>query len=252
VFLGWSLAAAVGLPLITFTANRYGWHAVYQGIGAIGGLSALFLAWRLPGGLTGAAVDLKTWVALARNRMVVRLLAITTAQMSGQFVVFTFMGPLLKKLTDAGPERVGLVFGLYGAFGLIGIAIATRIVDSWGAYKTSLLFTSLVFIGIGGWALSAGNYPLMAVSVAIWGLGFASTNSMQQVRLVAAAPPLAPASVSLNTSVLYVGQAIGSATGGLLFGRDLLHGMGFAAAAFVVIAVVLVLQTRPAGSGRPC
>jgi predicted MFS family arabinose efflux permease len=51
--------------------------------------------------------------------------------------------------------------------------------------------------------------------------------------------------------VLYVGQAIGSATGGLLFGRDLLHGMGFAAAGFVVLAVVLVLQTRPAGTGRP-
>jgi DHA1 family inner membrane transport protein len=248
VFLGWSLAAAIGLPLITFTANRYGWHAVYQGIGAIGCLSALVLAWRLPGGLTGAPVDLKTWAALARNRMVLRLLAITTAQMSGQFVVFTFMGPLLKKLTDAGPERIGLVFGLYGAFGLVGIAIATRIVDSWGAYRTSLLFTSLLLIGIGGWALSAGHYPLMAVSVAIWGLGFASTNSMQQVRLVTAAPPLAPASVSLNTSVLYVGQAIGSATGGLLFGRDLLHGMGFAAAAFVVIALVLLLQTRPTGA----
>jgi len=72
---------------------------------------------------------------------------------------------------------------------------------------------------------------------------------MQQVRLVTAAPPLAPASVSLNTSVLYIGQAIGSATGGLLFGRDLLHSMGFAAAAFVVIAVALVLQTRPAGAG---
>ena len=54
----------------------------------------------------------------------------------------------------------------------------------------------------------------MAISVAIWGLGFASTNSMQQVRLVGAAPPLASASVSLNTSVLYVGQAIGSAIGG--------------------------------------
>ena len=249
VFLGWSLAAAIGLPLIAFTANRYGWQAVYQGIGAIGCLSVLLLAWRLPGGLTGAPVDLKTWAALARNRMVVRLLAITTAQMSGQFVVFTFMGPLLKKLTDAGPERIGLVFGLYGACGLVGIAIATRIVDSWGAYKSSLLFTSLVLIGIGGWALSAGNYPLMAASVAIWGLGFASTNSMQQVRLVTAAPPLAPASVSLNTSVLYIGQAIGSATGGLLFGRDLLHSMGFAAAAFVVIAVALVLQTRPAGAG---
>jgi predicted MFS family arabinose efflux permease len=249
VFLGWSLAAAVGLPLITFTANRYGWHAVYEGIGAIGCLSCLLLAWRLPGGLSGAPVDLKTWVALGRNGMVMRLLAITTLQMSGQFVVFTFMGPLLKALTGAGPEKIGLVFALYGAFGFIGIAIATRIVDSWGAYKTSLLFTSLILIGIAGWALSAGIFPLMAVSVAIWGLGFASTNSMQQVRLVAAAPPLAPASVSLNTSVLYVGQAIGSATGGLLFGRDLLHGLGFVAAAFVVLAVAMLLQTRPAASG---
>ena len=36
IFLGWSLAAAVGLPLITFIASRYGWRAAYGGIGAIG------------------------------------------------------------------------------------------------------------------------------------------------------------------------------------------------------------------------
>ena len=29
IFLGWSLAAAVGLPPITFIASRYGWQAVY-------------------------------------------------------------------------------------------------------------------------------------------------------------------------------------------------------------------------------
>ena len=45
------------------------------------------------------------------------------------------------------------------------------------------------------------------------GMGFGATNSMQQVRLVGAAPAAASASVSLNTSVLYVGQAIGSAIG---------------------------------------
>jgi len=73
----------------------------------------------------------------------------------------------------------------------IGIAIVTRIVDSWGAYKTSVMCIALVLTGITGWALSAGVYPLMAFSVAIWGLGFAATNSMQQVRLVSAAPELA-------------------------------------------------------------
>jgi len=245
IFLGWSLAAAIGLPLITFVASRYGWRTVYGGIGAIGCVSFLLLAWRLPGGLIGAPVDLKTWINVGRNRRIVLLLLVTTLQMSGQFVVFTFMGPLLAKLTQAGPDAIGLVFAAYGVFGFIGIAIATRIVDSWGAYKTSLLFTTLLLTGVTGWALSAGIYPLMACSVAIWGLGFASTNSMQQVRLVGAAPSLASASVSLNTSVLYIGQAVGSAIGGMLYARDLLYGAGYVSVGFVALALLTVMLTRP-------
>lgn len=135
VLLGWSLAAAVGLPLITFIASRYGWRMVYGGIGVVSCFSFFLLAWRLPGGLIGAPVDLRTWADVGRNRMIVLLLLITTLQMSGQFVVFTFMGPLLMKLTNAGPDAIGLVFALYGAFGFIGIAVATRIVDSQGLIK---------------------------------------------------------------------------------------------------------------------
>ncbi len=245
IFLGWSLAAAIGLPLITLVASRYGWRTVYGGIGVMGCVSFLLLIWRLPRGLVGAPVDLKTWTDVGGNRMIILLLSITTLQMSGQFVVFTFMGPLLAKLTGAGPDAIGLVFACYGIFGFIGIAIATRIVDSWGAWKTSVLFTVLMLLGVTGWALSAGIYPLMAASVAIWGLGFASTNSMQQVRLVGAAPALASASVSLNTSVLYVGQAVGSAVGGLLYARDLVHAAGYVAAVFVALALTMVILTRP-------
>jgi predicted MFS family arabinose efflux permease len=108
-----------------------------------------------------------------------------------------------------------------------------------------LLATALVLAGLTGWAVCAGNYPLMAGSVAVWGLGFASSNSMQQVRLVAADPPLAPASVSLNTSVLYVGQAVGSAIGGLLYARDLLHGLGFVSMGFLILALGFLLLSRP-------
>lgn len=245
IFLGWSLAAAVGLPLITFIASRYGWRAAYGEIGVLGCVSFVLLLMRLPAGLKGVPVDLKTWSAVGRSRTILLLLAITMLQMSGQFVVFTFMGPLLKKLTDAGPDAVGMVFGIYGVCGFLGVATATRIVDTWGPYRTSLLFTCLLLAGIAGWAVGAGNLVLMAVAVAIWGLGFASTNSMQQVRLVAAAPPLASATVALNTSVLYIGQAVGSAVGGLLFARELLHTLGFVAVGFVVLALVLVVLTRP-------
>jgi DHA1 family inner membrane transport protein len=251
IFLGWSLAAAIGLPLIAFVASRYGWRMVYGGIGAVGCVSFLLLVWRLPGGLIGAPVDLKTWTDVGRNRMIILLLSITTLQMSGQFVVFTFMGPLLAKLTHASPDAIGLVFALYGIFGFIGIAMATRIVDSWGAYKTSLLFTVLMLTGLTGWALTAGVYPLMACSVATWGLGFASTNSMQQVRLVAAAPGLASASVSLNTSVLYIGQAVGSAIGGVLYARDLLYSAGYVSMSFIALALLTVILTKPRRADAP-
>ena len=244
VFLGWSLAAAVGLPLITFMASRYGWRAAFGGISVTAALSFLLLMWRLPAGLVGAPVDLKTWVDLGRNRVIVVLLAITTLLMSGQFAVFTYMGPLLSKLTQVGSDAVGLVFAIYGVCGFIGIVIVSSVVDSWGPLKTSMLCVAFVLIGISGWALSAGFYPLMACSAAIWGLGFASSNSMQQVRLVAAAPELASASVSLNTSFLYVGQAIGSGLGGLLYAHDLLRGIGYAGAAFVVLALTTVILTR--------
>src|SRR5258708_36229858 len=195
-------------------------------MGGGGGVGVRVRGGGLPGGLVGGAVDLRTWVELGRNPAILVLLLITTLQMSGQFVVFTFLDPLLRRLTGAGPDAIGLVFALYGVFGFIGVVIATRIVDSWGAFKASLLFTVLVLAGVTGWSLSAGIYPLMALSVAVWGLGFASTNSMQQVRLVAAAPPLAPASVSPNTSGPFIRHGVGSAIGRLASSRDLLLGAG--------------------------
>jgi len=245
VFLGWSLAVALGVPLVTFAASHLGWREAYAVVGAIG-LVAFALLWaRLPGGLRAAPVDLKTWAAVGRNRRILALLGVSSLQTSGQFVVFTYFGPLLTGLTGAGPAEIGLVFALYGVFGFVGSVIASRIVDRWGSYNTSALFTSLMLAGIVGWSLGAGHFAVMAAAVAVWGLGFAASNSMQQVRLLTADPALAGASVSLNTSVLYIGQAVGSAVGGVLFAAGLLQVNGYVSTAMMALALgVLLIATR--------
>ncbi len=246
VFLGWSLAMACGLPVVTYVAGYAGWRWAYGFLSVVALATTFLLAWQLPRGLQGTPVDLKTWIGLARNPLIVVLLLITTLQMSGQFIVMTFVSPLLSLLTQARPDDIALIFFIYGVTGFTGNIVASRIVDSFGAYRTSVLATSLLVCGIGGWAVGAGSYAMMALGVFFWGLGFAASNSMQQVRLSAAAPAATGASVSLNTSVLYVGQAIGSAVGGILYVRELYTAIGFVALGVIATALMLVLGTRRA------
>jgi len=247
VFLGWSIAAAVGIPMVAAISGRVGFQTAYILLSGVGLLAAALLAWRLPGALRTAPVQLSTWRTLIRDASVLRLLSLTILLTAGQFVVITFFGPLLAKLTHADADTIGLCFAIFGLTGFVGNLLASWLVARWGAYRTSLFATSAMAVGVSGWALGAGSLPMMALSVAIWGLGFASTNSMQQARLVAVAPLFAGAAVALNSTSLYVGQAIGSAVGGFLFERAQLVLMGFASATFIVFALGVLLTTRPRG-----
>jgi predicted MFS family arabinose efflux permease len=112
---------------------------------------------------------------------------------------------------------------------LLGNMLMARNIDRLGAARA-------VMIGLGLMAASLLLFPLgtsllLAVIVNIpWGLGCFASNSAQQARLVGIAPPLAAASVALNSSAIYAGQAIGAAGGGWLIARggmDHLHWAGF-------------------------
>jgi predicted MFS family arabinose efflux permease len=245
VFLGWSLSAAFGLPLVTYLASHFGWRSVFALSAVIAFLGAALTAWRLPRGLLGVPVDLKTWSELFRNPVIIVLLLITIMQTSGAFAIFTFIGPVMTKLMHASPEAVAGVFFVWGITGLIGNVLASRVVDTWGGWKTSLTSTALLLIGVTGWALGSGLLIAMFVATVFWGLGFVPSNSMQQVRLVTAAPALASASVSLNTSSLYIGQAIGSGIGGIFYVREMYDAMNLTAIGFLLAAIVLVILTKP-------
>jgi predicted MFS family arabinose efflux permease len=52
--------------------------------------------------------------------------------------------------------------------------------------------------------------------VLLWGLGGFAANSAQQTRLVSISPAMAPVSIALNTSSVFLGQAAGAAAASAL------------------------------------
>ena len=250
VFLGWSLAVAGGLPMIAFVAAYGGWRAAFAAAALAALVPCLLLAFTLPRGLRGPPLSLKSFGVIARHRKILLLLLITILQTSGQFTVFIYLAPLLMRLTGADHSVVGAMFAIYGVAGFAGNVIATRIVSALGGWVTSVVFLGSTFTGMLLWALGAGLLPVMGIGIVFWGLGFAATNSMQQARLVTAAPDLSSATVALNTSALYTGQAIGSAIGGILFGLGYLHSIGYVGASFVALGIAVWAITRDGPIGR--
>jgi predicted MFS family arabinose efflux permease len=240
VFLGWSIAIAGGLPLVTLIATQFSWQAVYGVLAVCAASIAVLLFAVLPKGLKGRPLSPQSYVTIARNKRIVLILLVTLLQTSGQFTVFIYLAPLLKALTGAGAAVASAYFAFYGAVGLLGNVVASAVVTSLGTQKTLALFMASTLFGMALWAIGAGWLLVMGAGVFFWAFGFSAINSMQQARLVAAAPDLASASVALNTSVLYVGQAIGSGIGGLLYAREYFHVAGYVGVAFVAAACAVL------------
>jgi DHA1 family inner membrane transport protein len=251
VFLGWSLAVAGGLPLITFVSAYAGWRGAFAAASLAALVPCILLGFALPRALRGPPLSLHSFNVLAHNHKIKLLLLITILPISGQLIIFVYLAPLLQKLTGASHEVIGSMFAMFGVAAFIGNVIATRIVGSLGGWRTSGLFLGCTLTGLLLWSFGVGYLPVMGVGIVFMGLGFAAANSMQQARLVQAAPDLSSASVALNTSGVYVGQAIGSGVGGIMFGADLAYGIGFVGIAFVLSGIAVWSLTRdtrkPAG-----
>jgi predicted MFS family arabinose efflux permease len=243
VFLGWSLAIAGGLPLVTLLTAQLGWRAAYVMLAALSCIFAVLLWISLPTALRGRPLSLGAFGAIARNRTIVLILLITLFTTSGQFNVVVYLGPLLGALTGAGATTAGMFFAMMGVLGLIGNITATTVVPRLGVQPTFAIFLGLVTVGLVLWAAGAGHLGIMGAGIACLGLGFAASNSMQQARLVSAAPELAAGSIALNTSILYVGQSVGSGIGGLLFSRAQYFAQGYVAAALGCVGLILLAFT---------
>jgi predicted MFS family arabinose efflux permease len=119
--------------------------------------------------------------------------------------------------------------------------LAARLVGRLGPDRAVGLALLTLAFGLVLFTSGFGIYSMAIIGGCIWSAGTFSCNSLQQSRLVGLAPPLASATVALNTSAVYLGQAVGSAGGGLVIARGVSATFGVVALGFVALALVTSL-----------
>lgn len=230
IFLGWSAASVLGMPLSAWIGGTFGWRVAFAAI-AVASVASAFWVWRtMPDGVKPPALSLSAWRETLRSPALMIAVAVTVLYAAGQFVLFSYFAPYFKQKLDFGPGQLSLLFMWFGAFGLLGNVLMSRSIDRLGADRAVMIGVALIAVSMLAFPL-ATSMAMAALVIIPWGLGCFSSNSAQQARLVGIAPPLASASVALNSSAMYAGQALGAASGGWLIARggmDLLHWFGLA------------------------
>ena len=245
IFIGWSVASVGGIPLGALLGEWIGWRMVFILMAGFSVVSALAVCFTVPAKLFGTPLSLESWAKVFTSPALLCVLLVTLFSMSGQLTVLGYLAPILKQVSQASPLQISIAFAIAGAAGVLGNTIGSRLVRSMAVPRVINGALISLCIGFCGFILMFGNYWGMILGMALWGLGTFSSNSLQQSRLVQLAPPLASATVALNTSAVYLGQAVGSGVGGQLIKNGANVMSGWTALVFLIAALAAsIFATR--------
>jgi len=250
IFLGWSLASVVGLPLSAWLGDTFGWRVAFVAIAGLAVVAAVWVAAVVPAGVRAPALSLDAWKRAISNPILMAIVAVTFLSGAGQFTLFSYFMPYARDALGASSDQAALLLAWFGACGLLGNVLVTRIVRRTGVDATATAAVALIALSLALWPLAAGLLGTALVLVP-WALGCFSSNSVQQARLNGAAPALASALLALNTSAIYLGQAAGAASGGWLIAHSGYASLSPVGLAWLIAAIATSIWAARAVRRKP-
>jgi DHA1 family inner membrane transport protein len=234
VFLGISLSYVIGLPLGAWLGFRYGWQLPILLIAASAALCCGLLAVTLPAEIKAPGASFEGLPALLGRPAVLWTLSMTLLYFTAIFLVFAYIGPLLQALLPMTSDRMSFTLMLFGLSGVVGTIVGGWANDRFGSRRTLVVQLTVLGSMMVMLPLTQGHYPLIVLVFVVWGIAGFGMMTPQQSRLAVLSPAQAPVLLSLNTSMLYFGTALGAAIGGAVVGQ-----VGFAHLAWIGVPFAL-------------
>ncbi|AEN09596.1 MULTISPECIES: Cmx/CmrA family chloramphenicol efflux MFS transporter [unclassified Streptomyces] len=247
---GVTVACVVGVPAGAVLGELWGWRAAFWAVALVSLPAALALLRAVPGGRPGdvpllsARTELR---ALARPRLLLTLLVMALVQ-GATFCTFSYLEPLVTRVTGVGAGWVPAVLALFGAGSFAGVTLAGRLADTHPRAVAGLGMAALT----AGWAalaLTAAHPVAVLALVLLQGALAFGTGTALITRVLQQAPDAPTLAGSFATAAFNVGAATGPWLGGLTLGTSL----GFRAPVWVsallmvlALAVAALLAREPA------
>lgn len=243
---GLMLGTLLGLPLATFIGGRLGWQAAFWAVAVLTAIAAaLTLALvRNPGDAGAPEAGTETFAeqlrAFRSSRLLLALIS-STLIIGATFSVFSFLAPILTRVTGFSEGAVPLLLLAYGAATLLGNFVVGRLADR-HTVPTLLAGTLLNIVFLAGFALGTEARPLAVLFMLGIGLVGVTMNPAMAVRVQREGGT----GVLVNTvhaSFITFGVVVGSALGSRLLAE---HGLRAPIVLGVVLAVLAVCAILPA------
>ncbi len=161
-----------------------------------------------------ACTDLAKWIERNGYSMKENELTITLLYVGGYSTLFTYITPFLQASSDLTITQISGILFLAGMCSFAGSKIGGHLADAKGPKFTITLGLLLQGVALLLFALPGGQVYLLILVLLIFMLGTWSISPAQQLLLVTLVPRNPDIALSVNTSFIQFGFALGSGLGG--------------------------------------
>jgi MFS transporter, DHA1 family, inner membrane transport protein len=239
VFLGWSVASVLGTPAAAWFGAHIGWRWTFAGFSLVCLVGVFWVLRVVPRGLFGSSLSMSAWLKVAKHPALIAILLVTAASASGQFTTFAYIAPYVGAVHGPSPNTLTMALLAFGAAGIVGNLWATRRIAARGAGSNVAIALMSMWIGMTTLAAFGDAMVAFVIGITAWGAGIFASNSSQQARLVVTSPELSSASTALNTSMIYLGQALGTSVGGAVIAASGYRWLPACGAVVLTVALAL-------------
>jgi DHA1 family chloramphenicol resistance protein-like MFS transporter len=233
---GLSIANVLGVPLGAFLGENLGWRSAFWAVGAASAIALAGIVTLIPRIERPARKpELARELTVYRDRQVWLAILITALAGGAVFCAFSYMAPLLTRVSGIPDGWVPSVLALFGLGALLGTTLGGRYADAhlFGVQLTGITATAVLLVAL---ALTASNAPAAVVLTFLLGFSAFYTAPALNARIfniAAAAPTLGGATA---TAAFNAGNAAGPWFGG----RVIDAGFGYASTAWAGAAMAAV------------